>query len=912
MPRHCARRSHSFRVGGFVAVVAMMSSALMAAPVQAVAVRTVLHGASTPGSMAWSLDRLAAPPGFIADGVLQSVSCTGADFCMAVGTFDGDFGTVGYAKATQAVFAEEWNGRTWVLSQVLDPGSGDVLNYFPPEISCVRDPKATAGNFCVAVSYKEVDVGTPPGCDSRIACYRSETFADVYDGSWHAESPPNPAKLDLTANASGNNELSSVSCASPADCVAVGSDTPLDGGTGSVALWRHGSSWSVIADVGSGNYLVGVTCSRSGFCIAYGSGSTSYYARARPGSSWAPGTLPHSLLYGFSGSCPAASTCIALLASGSSSGGDIATFTRGTWTTTAIPYSARDVMSCPSPGTCTVVTSSYQAQTYTDVSGTWTPTRTSSVPGQTTTVLNATSCVTGFCAAVGVSGTDGLPVAWHTKMPTNVVAVRFAPLADRWAPGSDGVPDASGIPVVYDHPGAITTDAQTDPPCAAELHLNSGGYDWADCAADPPSGTSDKDWPVVFPKGSRLTVNQAVFAGIPAGEKIKATARVGRAKLTLRPAPLEALWPGKTVRNQSSLKFEGLLPARPGKYTMTIRWSAVSGSGTAPAGMTKFTVYITGGKFAAPDNVSHDQDAPALSLINFGSVAAGTDPGSAFSAVIRALHSREVYQPSLDTATGKVSGTGPLIAYYHNGWTLSCEWDGEAPHVCDRSYPNGTCRALPFVLVTSSLHCGEWAYYAVIMLAFQGVTAEPVGLNGPSGFYPGFYPGPGADKDHDGYMLVKPWAFGPAFTGTCAGHSFSLPAPYRYVDAITFNSDAVGTIEPCVSGGQLGFMFSPGGPIAQGEVTTPPGMFMTGDHAIAYADHQFIDPSYGTGPFTTLKAWEKDSIDGFAVLGKLIPGSGGEHLKFIKAGYASTAPDCRNTTCYFIAESRPKAGWPAS
>lgn len=45
-------------------------------------------------------------------------------------------------------------------------------------------------------------------------------------------------------------------------------------------------------------------------------------------------------------------------------------------------------------------------------------------------------------------------------------------------------------------------------------------------------------------------------------------------------------------------------------------------------------------------------------------------------------------------------------------------------------------------------------------------------------------------------MLVKPWIFGPAFTGSCAGHAFSLPSPYHYAGAVKFNDKGAGTIKP--------------------------------------------------------------------------------------------------------------------
>ena len=395
------------------------------------------------------------------------------------------------------------------------------------------------------------------------------------------------------------------------------------------------------------------------------------------------------------------------------------------------------------------------------------------------------------------------------------------------------------------------------------------------------------------------------FTGLPADDTIKAT--VLNSKLTLPPSPLVTLQSGQTVRNQSPLKFSGSLPAKPGKYELTIKWTAVRGTDTVPVGSTKLTVYITDGTSTPPGGLPLAQDVPALSLINFGSLAAAKSPGSVVIAITDALGDKAVYQPSLDTQTGAVSSHGPLLSYYHNGWALSCEWNG-AKGACDRT---ATCQGLPDVLTTGSLHCGDWASYGAVMFAFQGVMARYVDVGDDHNFYPG-PPADGSSSStgHYGYMLVAPWIFGHPFTGTCAGHTFTLPPPYKYVDALKFDSKSAGTLAPCSAGGQLGLTFAPSNAIAQGQVHTPPGMFTIGDHAITYADGQYIDPSYGTGPFTTMKQWESASIEGFALLEKLVSGPHGEHLQPINAGYNTTVSQCKDITCYFIAEPEPKGGWP--
>jgi hypothetical protein len=125
------------------------------------------------------------------------------------------------------------------------------------------------------------------------------------------------------------------------------------------------------------------------------------------------------------------------------------------------------------------------------------------------------------------------------------------------------------------------------------------------------------------------------FTGLPADDTIKAT--VLNSKLTLPPSPLVTLQSGQTVRNQSPLKFSGSLPAKPGKYELTIKWTAVRGTDTVLVGSTKLTVYITDGTSTPPGGLPLAQDVPALSLINFGSLAAAKSPGSVVIAITDAL-----------------------------------------------------------------------------------------------------------------------------------------------------------------------------------------------------------------------------------------------------------------------------------
>ncbi len=177
---------------------------------------------------------------------LDSVSCTGPDNCVAVGTF-----RPGGDRAIQETLVESWNGTSWSIVPSPDPQPN--FNGFNALIAV----SCTAATSCMAVGY----VGTVP----------QEILALSWDGtSWSVLPTPDPG--------SRYNYLNSVSCIDTNDCTAVGSL----GNTGSqgqtlVESW-NGSTWSVVPSPSPGvtsSYLDAVSCvdSLSG-CVAVGVAST--------------------------------------------------------------------------------------------------------------------------------------------------------------------------------------------------------------------------------------------------------------------------------------------------------------------------------------------------------------------------------------------------------------------------------------------------------------------------------------------------------------------------------------------------------------------------------------------------------------------------------------------------------------
>jgi hypothetical protein len=168
---------------------------------------------------------------------LDSVSCTNATFCMAVGV-EGPT-----SEPTQTLI-ESWNGSAWSVSSSPNEGYEDGLS----SVTCM------SVTSCIAVgSYSEQSEN-------------SETLIESWNGSaWSVSSSPNHANKP--------NVLFGVSCTSSAFCVAVGFVNlgPTKGGQGLVETF-NGTEWSITASASksAGYYLSGVSCTNPSSCDAAG------------------------------------------------------------------------------------------------------------------------------------------------------------------------------------------------------------------------------------------------------------------------------------------------------------------------------------------------------------------------------------------------------------------------------------------------------------------------------------------------------------------------------------------------------------------------------------------------------------------------------------------------------------------
>ena len=194
-------------------------------------------------------------------GVLNDVTCVSGSDCWAVGN-----------TATPDPLAELWNGTSWTQESLPNSGEGSLTS-----VTCV------SAIDCWAVGYEGQSQGLGDGALTL---------------NWNGTS-----WSQVTTPATYSEFLSSVTCVSSVDCWAVGSIYTV-GSTNSaaVALQWNGTSWSqsTVPDPGTITNLSGVTCASSADCWAVGSysngeayGTTYSLAILWNGSAWSQVTTPY-------------------------------------------------------------------------------------------------------------------------------------------------------------------------------------------------------------------------------------------------------------------------------------------------------------------------------------------------------------------------------------------------------------------------------------------------------------------------------------------------------------------------------------------------------------------------------------------------------------------------------------------
>lgn len=193
-------------------------------------------------------------------GGLDSVSCSSASFCLAIG-----FASDGRTRAS--VIAERWNGRSWRVIPVERPGRTSEVH-----VACV------GASRCVAVGSHQL---------VRGGKYYYQAVAWQYVGG--------ALRLrDTASRPFPHTGLSSVSCFSADNCTAVGGERAA--GRPLVEHW-NGARWSWGGPVPQparaakvpGVTLFGVSCPAPRSCVAVGvdrKGSKPAVESRKSGGAW--------------------------------------------------------------------------------------------------------------------------------------------------------------------------------------------------------------------------------------------------------------------------------------------------------------------------------------------------------------------------------------------------------------------------------------------------------------------------------------------------------------------------------------------------------------------------------------------------------------------------------------------------
>ena len=230
--------------------------------------------------------------------VLNGVSCTGAAFCVAVGSeLDA------HTFWTKTV-VEQWNGKTWSTVASPNPSSTSHLEAVScsstTSCSAVGDYSSRSAGEAVALfehwngrSWSVVAGPRTTAPNPRltgVSCPSSKTCltlgsvdtglidsSTVIAARWDGKELALVAPATLTTRSDG---LGVVSCTGATSCFAVGS---FDNSTNAVrpqALierW-NGKTWSTVAAApsatGTGGWLSGVSCTSSTSCLAVGASVT--------------------------------------------------------------------------------------------------------------------------------------------------------------------------------------------------------------------------------------------------------------------------------------------------------------------------------------------------------------------------------------------------------------------------------------------------------------------------------------------------------------------------------------------------------------------------------------------------------------------------------------------------------------
>jgi hypothetical protein len=328
VPRHASSR----RLGGGAFALVLLASCLVGA------------GTSTAATADGTWSIRAVPAAALApNGQLTATSCPSATQCIAVGVAQD-------SEGRDAALVDSWNGNRSTGQSL--PRPAGAVGTFLAGVSC------TAAIACTAVGNLQTASGA------------HVTLAERWNGhDWQIQATPNP-------DGAVDSYLSAVSCASPADCTAVGYSQ--DGGHRNMTLaerW-NGGTWQIQSTpnasdpAASASVLKGVSCTAATACTAVGTATANFLPQALierwNGANWqiqaaaipvdASGTTLTAV------SCTSATFCAGVgnfTAKSTKAGGALAEQWNGaTWIVEPMTGTTLDFLNavaCTTPTSCTAV-----------------------------------------------------------------------------------------------------------------------------------------------------------------------------------------------------------------------------------------------------------------------------------------------------------------------------------------------------------------------------------------------------------------------------------------------------------------------------------------------------------------------------------------------------------------------------
>jgi hypothetical protein len=381
---------------------------------------------------------------------------------------------------------------------------------------------------------------------------------------------------------------------------------------------------------------------------------------------------------------------------------------------------------------------------------------------------------------------------------------------------------------------------------------------WVDCSPTFPDGTPEKAWPVVFQRGSAVTLNEARLrirdskANLD-GSTVTGTAAVGGATLTFTAGPVDPSGGEFVIKNVTS---DNPLPDTVSSLKMTIEWKVQHGPFSFRAGSSTIPIYLT---YAAPGFPAYLSLEDLTATAAAGQATEATVFNSIWTTVFSAAGpaALAIHPRDLDPVTGSVTPDSHTLQYW-TPWNLANDYLFlDSARSCDHL-------TTPKMLRDLVSRCGDWAQLLADTMSVQGITTvAPHGVSDPGvpGTFPAFpAPAPPAGSTIDAeVMLIKNWAFPGAPTGTDPN--------FGYLTTDTVKLDP-STGDPVPGTGVLGahpqFNDAPG--VSGQNDANPPGWFAYTDHAIDVYNNMIYDPSYGLGPFASIGDWANSALDGFAYI----------------------------------------------